>query len=141
MFVPMPRDPEADKYYLPSSMDAYVLCKNAGNPEGAGAFMKCKLIAAKDENALALEEKQYREDYGWTDEMVDMWYKVRSMTDENPVINIHSGLPTDIANTVDDGLKQASFNGTDWAVTRENMSGLTQTAIDELNAQIQENFS
>lgn len=141
MFVPMPRDPEADKYYLPSSMDAYVLCKNAGNPEGAGAFMKCKLIAAKDENALALEEKQYREDYGWTDEMVDMWYTVRKMTDENPVINIHAGLPTDIANTVDDGLKQASFNGTDWAVTRENMSGMTQTAIDELNAQIQENFS
>ncbi|MDE6592174.1 MAG: extracellular solute-binding protein, partial [Oscillospiraceae bacterium] len=141
MFVPMPRDPKADNYYLPASMDAYVLCKSAGNPEGAAAFMKCKLIAAKDENALALEEKQYREDYGWTDEMVEMWYKVRELTDANPVINIHAGLPTDVANIVDDGIKQASFNGTDWAVTRDNMNDLVNTTIDELNAEIKENFS
>ncbi|MDE7295021.1 MAG: extracellular solute-binding protein [Oscillospiraceae bacterium] len=141
MFVPMPRDPKADNYYLPASMDAYVLCKSAGNPEGAAAFMKCKLIAAKDENALALEEKQYREDYGWTDEMVEMWYKVRELTDANPVINIHAGLPTDVANIVDDGVKQASFNGTDWSVTRDNMNDLVNTTIDELNTQIAENFS
>ena len=42
-FVPMPKDPDADKYYLPANMDAYTLCKDAQNPEGAGAFMKCKL--------------------------------------------------------------------------------------------------
>lgn len=140
MFVPMPKDPEADKYYLPSSMDAYVLCKGAPNPEGAAAFMKCKLISAKDPNALSIEEKQYRTDYGWTDDMVDMWYKVRQLTDENPVINIHMGLTSDVANAVDDGLKQASFNGTDWAVTRESISGLADISIDETNKKIQENF-
>lgn len=141
MFVPMPKDPEADKYYLPASMDAYVLCKGAQNPEGAAAFMKCKLISAKDENALAIEEKQYRTDYGWTDEMVEMWYKVRELTDENPVINIHMGLTSDVAAAVDDGLKQASFNGTDWAVTRESISALAQISIDETNKKIEEEFS
>lgn len=140
MFVPMPKDPEADKYYLPASMDAYVLCKGAQNPEGAAAFMKCKLISAKDPNALSVEEKQYRTDYGWTDDMVEMWYKVRELTDENPVINIHMGLTSDVANAVDDGLKQASFNGTDWAVTRESISGLADISIDETNKKIQENF-
>lgn len=140
MFVPMPKDPQADKYYLPASMDAYVLCKNASNPEGAAAFMKCKLISAKNEDALAIEEKQYREDYGWTDEMVDMWYTVRELTDANPVINIHTGLTKDIADAVDDGIKQASFNGTDWATTRESIGGMTQLAIDELNEQIAAEF-
>ncbi|MCM1329538.1 MAG: extracellular solute-binding protein [Ruminococcus sp.] len=141
MFVPMPKDPEADNYYLPASMDAYVLCKGAQNPEGAAAFMKCKLISAKDENALSIEEKQYRTDYGWTDEMVDMWYTVRELTDENPVINIHMGLASDVAKAVDDGLKQTSFNGTDWAVTRESISGMAQISIDETNAKIQEGFA
>lgn len=140
MFVPMPKDPEADKYYLPANMDAYALCKGALNPEGAAAFIKCKLIAEKDESALAITEKQYREDYGWTDEMFEMWYTVRAMTDENPVVSLHMGLPADVAAIVDDGLKQASFNGSDWAVTRENMIGLTQQTVDELNQQIEENF-
>ncbi|MDE6599743.1 MAG: extracellular solute-binding protein, partial [Oscillospiraceae bacterium] len=140
MFVPMPKDPQADKYYLPASMDAYVLCKNASNPEGAGAFMKCKLISAKNDDALAIEEKQYREDYGWTDEMIDMWHTVRELTDANPVINIHTGLTKDIADIVDDGIKQASFSGTDWATTRDTISGATQTIIDELNDQIAKEF-
>ncbi|MGN0608613.1 MAG: ABC transporter substrate-binding protein [Oscillospiraceae bacterium] len=140
MFVPMPKDPEADKYYLPANMDAYALCKGALNPEGAAAFIKCKLIAEQDESALAITEKQYREDYGWTDEMFEMWYKVREMTDANPVVSLHMGLPTDVAAIVDDGIKQASFNGTDWAVTRESMSELTQQTVDELNAKIEEKF-
>ena len=136
MFVPMPKDPEADKYYLPANMDAYALCKGAGNPEGAAAFIKCKLIAEKDENSLAITEKQYREDYGWTDEMVEMWYKVRELTDANPVVSLHMGIPKDYANIVDDSIKQASFNGKDWAVTREEISDAVQSSIDELNEKI-----
>ncbi len=141
MFVPMPRDPAADEYYLPANMDAYALCKGAENPEGAAAFIKCKLIAEKDESALAITEKQYREDYGWTDEMFEMWYKVRELTDANPVVSLHMGLPSEVAAIVDDSIKQASFNGKDWNVTREEISALTQTTVDDLNHVIQEKFS
>ncbi|MGN0586918.1 MAG: hypothetical protein ACI4JF_06495, partial [Oscillospiraceae bacterium] len=140
-FVPMPRDPEADAYYLPANMDAYALCKGAANPEGAAAFVKCKLIAENDENSIALTEKQYREDYGWTDEMFDMWYTVRELTDANPVVSLHMGLPTDVASAVDDGIKQASFSGTEWGSTRDSISVLTDTAVEELNEQIKANFS
>lgn len=141
MFVPMPRDPNADEYYLPANMDAYALCKGAENPEGAAAFIKCKLIAEKDENALAITENQYREDYGWTDEMFEMWYKVRELTDANPVVSLHMGLPSEVAAIVDDSIKQASFSGKDWNVTREEINGLTQTTVDEMNHTIQEKFS
>lgn len=140
MFVPMPKDPEADNYYLPANMDAYALCKGAPNPEGAAAFIKCKLIAEQDESALAITEKQYREDYGWTDEMIDMWHTVREMTDANPVASIHMGLPTEQANIIDDAIKQASFNGTDWAVKREEIATLCQETVDELNKKIEANF-
>lgn len=140
-FVPMPRDPDADEYYLPANMDAYALCKDAANPEGAAAFIKCKLIAENDESSVTITEKQYREDYGWTDEMFEMWYKVRELTDANPVVSIHTGLPTDVAAVVDDSIKQASFNGTDWAATRANILELTQITVDELNEKIQADFS
>ena len=141
MFVPMPRDPDADEYYLPANMDAYALCKGAENPEGAAAFIKCKLIAEKDESAIAITEKQYREDYGWTDEMFEMWYKVRELTDANPVVSLHMGLPSEVASIVDDQIKQASFSGKDWNVTREEISALVQTTVDDLNHVIEEKFS
>lgn len=141
MFVPMPRDPDADEYYLPANMDAYALCKGAENPEGAAAFIKCKLIAEKDESAIAITEKQYREDYGWTDEMFEMWYKVRELTDAHPVVSLHMGLPSEVASIVDDQIKQASFSGKDWNVTREEISALVQTTVDDLNHVIEEKFS
>ena len=68
--------------------------------------------------------------------MVEMWYKVRELTDANPVVSLHMGIPKDYANIVDDGIKQASFNGKDWAVTREEISGAVQSSIDELNEKI-----
>ena len=75
------------------------------------------------------------------DEMVDMWYTVRELTDANPVINIHAGLQADYANAIDDGLKQTSFNGTDWAQTRESIGGLAEIIVEETNTKIKEEFS
>ena len=62
--------------------------------------------------------------------------EVRELTDANPVVSLHMGIPKDYANIVDDGIKQASFNGKDWAVTREEISGAVQSSIDELNEKI-----
>ena len=140
MFVPMPRDPDADAYYLPSSMDAYALCKGALNPEGAAAYMKSILIAGNTDETKEMTERQYREDYGWTDEMIDMMHTVDELTEANPVISFHLGLSTDYANIVDDAIKQASFSGKDWAVSREEINAAIQTEVDEINAKIKEDF-
>ena len=141
MFVPMPRDPDADAYYLPSSMDAYCLCKGANNPEGAAAYMKCILIAGNTDETKEMTERQYREDYGWTDEMIDMMHTVDELTEANPVISLHMGLSTDYANALDDAIKQASFSGKEWSVSREEINGAIQTNVDEINKKIQEDFT
>ncbi|MBQ5330143.1 MAG: extracellular solute-binding protein [Oscillospiraceae bacterium] len=140
MFVPMPKDPEADKYYLPSGVDAYALCKGAPNPEGAAAFMRCKLAAVKDPTGQEIAEKQYREDYGWTDEMVDMWYKTKELTNENPVIDFYAGCSQDIYQVIHDPIKSASYNAAEWSTTRETISGVADELIGELNEQIKANF-
>ncbi len=140
MFVPMPRDPEADNYYLPSGVDAYALCKGAPNPEGAAAFMRCKLAAVKDENGQAIAEKQYREDYGWTDEMIDMWHTTKELTNENPIIDFYAGVSPDVYNLVHNPIKDTSYNGKDWSTTRDEITGAVDTELEALNKKIAEEF-
>lgn len=140
MFVPMPKDPEADNYYLPSGVDAYALCKGAPNPEGAAAFMKCKLIAVGSDETQTIAEKQYREDYGWTDEMIEMWHKTKELTNENPIIDFYAGCSNDIYDMVHNPIKDTSYNGKEWATTRDEISDAVQTAVDALNEKISTEF-
>lgn len=140
MFVPMPKDPEADNYYLPSGVDAYALCKGAPNPEGAAAFMKCKLIAVGSDETQTIAEKQYREDYGWTDEMIEMWHNTKELTNENPIIDFYAGCSNDIYDMVHNPIKDTSYNGKEWATTRDEISDAVQTAVDALNEKISTEF-
>lgn len=140
MFVPMPKDPKADEYYLPTGIDAYALCKSAPNPEGAAAFMKCKCLAINDETALEIAEKQYREDYGWTDDMIDMLKTTKELTGKNPVIDFYAGTSANVYDLVHNPIKDASYNGKDWSTTRDEISGAVQSELDLLNEQIKEQF-
>lgn len=138
MFVPMPKDPNADEYYLPAGMDAYLLCKGAGNPEGVARFMECIIAASKDEGTKAIAKDNYLNVYGWTEEMYDMREKINEMTAENPVYDIHSGCPTDMYNLVDDGEMgiRSSFYGVKWASVRDSLVDAVGTMIDEFNEQL-----
>lgn len=140
MFVPMPKDPEADAYYLPSGVDAYALCKGAPNPEGAAAFMRCKLAAVKDPTGQEIAEKQYREDYGWTDDMVDMWYKTKELTNEHPIIDFYAGVSPDVYNIVHNPIKDTSYNGKEWSTTRDEISGAVDDLLNEMNEKIAAEF-
>ena len=138
-FVPYPRDPSADAYYLPAGMEGYALCKGAPNPEGAAAYMKCKLLCNAETRDL--EEKQYREDYGWTEEMIDMMHTANKLTDAHPTMPIFfKGIDKDYASGLDDALKQVTYSseGTDWASARDSVNMSIQTDIDEINKKLQE---
>ena len=67
MFVPLPKDPQADKYYLPAGLEAYMLCKGAQNPEGVMRFMECTLAANSDERTKTMNIDNMKNVYGWTD--------------------------------------------------------------------------
>ena len=97
-------------------------------------------MAVGDEKTQEIAEKQYREDYGWTDEMIDMWHKTKELTNENPVIDFYAGTSSDIYDLVHNPIKDASYNGKDWATTRDEISGAVQNEIDALNKEIEANF-
>ncbi len=138
MFVPLPKDPEADKYYLPAGLEAFMLCKGAQNPDGVARFMECVMAANSDEGTqqVALEKK--KNDFGWNDEMIEMQKKIVEMSRENPVYDLHAGGPTDLYDLLDSGEYgiRAAFAGIEWATVREELSDVCDTYVDEFNAQL-----
>ena len=139
MFVPMPKDPEADKYYLGASMDAFVMCKGAANPEGLARFMDCKRVANTDEGVLALGDEKLRNDYGWTDEMIAMQAECHRVTRENPVFDVYTGVNADLTGVIDSGENgvRSAMRGIDWATTRETIADFVQGQVDDFNTKVE----
>ncbi len=138
MFVPMPRDEEADAWYQAASggLDAYAMCKGAPNPEAFAAFINCKLTANSDESVKEVNDKQLREDYGWTDEMVEMYNYASELTNAHPVVDFYAAVNTDVYNLLHNPIKDSSYNGTDWYSARDEINIAVQTYIDEVNSEL-----
>ena len=138
MFVPMPKMDDADEYYLPAGLEAYMLCKGAQNPDGVARFMECILASNQDPGAIEIADNKRRNDFGWTDEMLEMRYKIADMTAENPMYSIHTGCPTDMYNMLDSGEYgiRAAFYGHDWPSVREALAEAVNVMIDEFNASL-----
>ena len=64
-FVPMPKDPEADEYYIPTGFESYMFVSGGSNPQGVAKYLDCKRFARMDESTKALADKQFMEDYGF----------------------------------------------------------------------------
>ncbi len=138
MFVPIPRGDDTDAYYMPAGLEAYMLCKGAQNPEGVARFMECTLAANFDENSKQIANDRLKNDYGWTDEMIEMRQKINEMTAEHPIYSIHTGVPTDLMNILDSGDQgiRAPFYGHDWPTVREALAPAADLLIEEFNASL-----
>lgn len=75
MFVPMPKCPDADNYYLPARVSGFALCKGAKNPEGVAAYLNCAMASRDSEVAKEIGKRQAFEEYKWTQEQWDMLEK------------------------------------------------------------------
>lgn len=139
MFVPLPKDPQSDVHYLPAGLEAYMLCKGAQNPEGVMKFMECIIAANTDERTKQIATEQQINDYGWTEEMLEMRDTIAEMTNENPVYDIHAGCPTDMYDIIDSGEFgiRAAFYGHEWATVRDTLVPAVEVYIDEFNAQVE----
>ena len=131
-FVPMPKDPEADNYYVPVGMEAYTFVKNGSNPEGVARFLDCKRFSIMDEDTKAVADKQFREDYGWTQEMVDMQREMQDLADENPFFDLSNGVSSNCAELLDNNLRNCA-RGVPWNETYDSIASAVQTYLDEVN--------
>lgn len=135
MFVPTPRDENADAWYLTAhgGVDAYALCKGSKNPEAVAAYIKCLQVQVNDESVQEVNEEQLRTEYHWTDEMIEMDRYITELTNAHPVIDFYAAVNTDVTDLLTNSIKDASYNGTDWYSTREALNDAVQANVDAMN--------
>ncbi len=74
MFVPLPRDDAGDGlYYSAIEPAGYMLIEGSKNPEAVALLASCDRFKILDPTVISVDEKQLREKYLWTDEMLDMY--------------------------------------------------------------------
>lgn len=139
MFCPMPKDPDSDKYYITSRMEGYVMCRNAPNPDGFAAFMNCSMVCR--DSTKNIKEEQLMNEYKWTQEMVDMRNEVLELCKTNPVVNISSGVSSEL-NAAMQNVTQATMvtggNSETWTECIEEYETMVNFYIKETNEKIKE---
>lgn len=136
-FVPMPKCPDADAYYLPTAVSAFALCSGAPNPEGAAAYINCERIAVDDERAQEIGKNQLFEDYGWTEEMYEMLQVTQDLTEANPMIDFYAAVSPDLNNLIHNPVKESFNNGVSWAQTRESIIYAVETEVERANQRLE----
>lgn len=132
-FVPMPKDPEAEEHYIPVGMEGYCMIKGCQNPEGVARFLECKRFALLDEPTKEVADQQFLDDYGWTSEMVEMQHSMQKLADENPLLDLSTGVSADCADLLDTNLRK-SARGTPWNETYDAVSAALDTMLEEANS-------
>lgn len=136
MFVPMPKDPESDEYYLPAGLDGYLLVRGGHNPEGVIKFTECKRATLLNEKTREIANEQLYTDYGWTEEMYNMKFELDEITAKNPVFDFYTGVSTDLTNIIDSGttgIRVSTTGQGTWAQVVEANYSAVDTLINEVN--------
>lgn len=136
MFVPMPKDPNADNYYIPCGLDGYVMVKGGKNPEGVAIFAKCKRFAIMDERASEIGTEQLRKDYGWSQEMIDMLHKCHEMAGEHPFYDFYNATSTEVGTILDsneNGIRCASKGVAPWSESLGVIYNVIDNYINDYN--------
>lgn len=135
-FVPMPKDPQSDEYYIPVGIEAYAFVKGGKNPEGVAKFLECKRFVLSDTETLEIADKQMKDDYGWTDEMFEMKNSMQTLAEKNPVIDISKGVSAECGELLDNSLRLTA-RGTPWSETYDSINAVVDKYIEEVNAAVQ----
>ena len=137
MFVPMPKDPNANEYYIPCGLDGYVMVKGGQNPEGVAKFAACKRLAITDERATELGTEQLRKDYGWSDEMIDMLHKCHELAKANPHYDFYTAVSTDVTKILDSnetGIRATSKGQLQWSEIVSMSSAAIDAYLEDANS-------
>lgn len=135
MFVPMPKDPDSDTYYMSAKINGFNLCHNAQNPEGFAAFMTCKKTTAQNGGSEIFIE-QLKKDYKWTDEMIEMRNKMINMVNEHPVFDIMDGVSSDLKTIMQEVWQGSMITGGNtktWTNVRTTNQGAIKRWLDDAN--------
>ncbi len=144
MFAPMPRDPAGDgNYYIQAQAQGYTIIKGAENPHGVALYAMCERFKIVDPTVISIDERQLKEIYLWTDEMLQMYAECKRLSErgDSTIMEYGSGVGDSISKIVGN-LKSLSRTSADnvstWAQGKERNMDALNYYLDELNANIEE---
>lgn len=141
MFVPVPCAADSPAQYIPSRVHGFCICLGAKNPEGVAAFLDCTRYAELDEEAHQITIDQFKKDYGWTDEMLEMRDEIYQMAAEHPVFEFAEGVSTDVTNLTDNIVKTTMHPDPDARQTWTEVVSANTTALDYMLDEAQQKLA
>ena len=140
MFAPLPRDPNGDGvYYMRAGIEGYSIVENAKNPEGVALLAMCDRFKKIDPVVIQIDEKQLKEKYLWSDEMIQMHKECYRLAAANPVLDINNNLPDNLGNALGNltnGIIHGGSNPSSWAQLKESYRDQIEYYVEELNNSI-----
>lgn len=141
-FVPFPRDPQADEYYMRASSFGYLVPKGSKNVEAACCFINCCRLTVTDPELAATTKESIMKNKKYTDEMYDYMMQFKAIENFNAIIDETYCFDTETSTLLQTMLSNVSFDQsaeqTSWTAMREENFGLIQDLLDGYNALIQE---
>lgn len=132
MFVPMPRLDDSDTYYITSRAEGFHLIKGAPNPEGFAKFMDCQMLAEKEAGEITVN--QLKNDYKWSDEMIEMRAECIRLANANPLFDFSEAVSAELQQVLVNQVRNATMFGEDpWSKVREENKTTVDYYIEEAN--------
>lgn len=147
-FVPFPRDPNSDKYYLNNGTFGYMIAKGAKNPEGAVEFMYCNRIYETDQNIVDQIKKDHVDpeplyyesgDYIgvrkweiiWDEQVYDLWREVCTSDKFTFVPEYLYGFGEDVKTKICQTIYDSSFRTESWSQLSQSVMPDIEAGLDE----------
>lgn len=137
MFVPMPAKDKGENTYMSTRVNGYCLVSGAKNPEGFAAFMRCRKICATDESIRQIGIDTLVNEYGWTEEMLEMREECYRLAREYPVFEFYNAISTDMSSvfgTLATATSVTNGEQRTWAEIRDENIASVDYFVDEVNA-------
>ncbi len=139
MFVPLPRDPSGDgNYYCAVRPNGYCLIKGGSNHEGVALLAACERFKILDPTVISIYEKQMKEVYLWSDEMMEMGELIHDAANsEYVIVNYDDGLGSRVNNSAEEikniGRKSSAKT---FAQMKEQYGSALANALEKLNQDV-----
>ena len=147
-FVPFPRDPQADEYYLSQWMFGYMVVKGAKNIEGAIDFIYCNRLYQIDENirnqvkqdhvnpekvtyTAGKYEGRQKWEIIWDEQVYDLWQEMLKSDKFSYLIDDLNGFGEEVSAGVCKTIFDSTFGGESFAQLSQINMPIIDTALDE----------
>ncbi len=137
--APVPSPAGSDPFQA-ATLDGWVLCKGAANPQGVALFAECTRLANTNDEAIAIGDQKMKDDYQWSDELIAINKEINEIAVKYPVVDLATGVSTDVASITTDGGDniglRAAFHGVEWATNRDEIADVVEILVGEVDASI-----